>query len=192
MGQETKRPATYADLEALPEDVVGQLIDGRLIATPRPANPHGNAQVTLVGELYARFQRGHGGPGGWRFMSEPELHLGGNVLVPDIAAWSAERLSPRALRARFFTQAPDWVCEIPSPSTQRLDRGRKSELYAREGVGQLWLVDPEERTLEVLQRVDDRWLPRGRYAGVQQVRVEPFESLLLDLGALWPPELDAP
>jgi Uma2 family endonuclease len=191
MGKETKRPATYEDLMALPEHMVGQLIDGELIAMPRPASPHTIAHSFLYGELYSGVQRGHTGPGGWWFLDEPELHFGKDVLVPDLAGWRRERM-PRMPRVPYFTLAPDWVCEVLSSSTAALDRGRKRELYAREGIGHLWLVDPEASTLEVFQLRDGKWEQRGSYSGAERVRAEPFEALELELGALWPPELEAP
>jgi Uma2 family endonuclease len=191
MGQEPKRPATYEDLRALPEHMVGQLIDGALIAMPRPASPHMVAHSGLYGELYGPFQRGRGGPGGWWLSNEPELHFGQDVLVPDIAGWRRERM-PQMPRVPYFTLAPDWVCEVLSPSTEKLDRKRKREIYAREGVRFVWLVDPETRTLEVFLWQEGQWVQRGRYSGEERVRAEPFEALELELGALWPPELDAP
>ncbi len=190
MGQETKRPATYEDLLALPEHMVGQIIDGELIAMSRPASPHMVAHSALYGELYGPFQRGHGGPGGWWIGNEPELHFDRDVLVPDIAGWRRERL-PQMPRVPYFTLAPDWVCEVLSPSTERLDRKRKREIYAREGVKYVWLVDPEARTLEVFHWQEGQWMPRGRYSGEERVRAEPFEALELELGLLWPPELEA-
>ncbi|MCY1019341.1 Uma2 family endonuclease [Pyxidicoccus sp. MSG2] len=185
MSKETKRPATYADLEALPENVVGQIIDGELIVMPRPAGQHGAAHTALIGELYTPFQRGNGGPGGWWFMTEPELHFGDDVLVPDIAGWRIDRM-PEDLSAPFFTLAPAWVCEVLSPSTAKLDRHRKSEIYAREGVGHVWLLDPVSRTLEVFQLRDAQWVRRGTWSGEVSVRAEPFEALELELARLWP------
>ena len=184
MGSETKRPATYEDLLALPEHMVGQIIDGELIAMPRPASPHAMAHSVLFGELYSGVQRGSPGPGGWWFMTEPELHFGKDVLVPDIAGWCRERM-PEVPDEPYFTLAPDWVCEVLSPSTEALDRNRKRAIYAREGVGHVWLVDPAERTLEVYPLRDGRWAERGRYSGEERVRAEPFEVLELELGALW-------
>ncbi|MBZ4423204.1 Uma2 family endonuclease [Myxococcus sp. RHSTA-1-4] len=184
MGKETKRPATYEDLLALPEHMVGQIIDGELIAMPRPASPHAMAHSVLFGELYSGVQRGRSGPGGWWFMTEPELHFGKDVLVPDLAGWRRERM-PEVPDAPYFTLAPDWVCEVLSPSTEALDRNRKRAIYAREGVGHVWLVDPAERTLEVFQLRDGRWAERGRYTSEERVRAEPFEVLELELGALW-------
>ncbi|WP_253910641.1 Uma2 family endonuclease [Pyxidicoccus fallax] len=195
MGNETKRPATYedllAELLALPEHMVGQIIDGELIAMPRPASPHAMAHSILFGELYSGVQRGRTGPGGWWFMDEPELHFGKDVLVPDLAGWRRERM-PQVPRAPYFTLAPDWVCEVLSPSTASLDRKRKREIYAREGVNHVWLVDPDARTLEVFQLRDGQWVERGRYSAEDRARAEPFETFELELGALWPPELEAP
>ncbi|QSQ22456.1 Uma2 family endonuclease [Pyxidicoccus parkwayensis] len=184
MTKETKRPATYADLEALPENVVGQLIDGELIVMPRPMTPHGMAHSVLFLRLGSAFQLGMGGPGGWWFMTEPELHFGQNVLVPDLAGWRRERM-PLMPRVPYITQAPDWVCEVLSPSTEKLDRTRKQELYAREGIAHVWLVDPELRTLEVFQLHGGRWVERATWSGNARVRAEPFEALELELGALW-------
>ncbi|HZI11881.1 MAG TPA: Uma2 family endonuclease [Myxococcus sp.] len=191
MGQETKRPATYEDLQALPEHMVGQIIDGELIAMSRPASPHAVAHSVLGSVLLTTFQLGQRAPGGWWIVNEPELHFGRDVLVPDIAGWRRERM-PQMRRVPYFTLAPDWVCEVLSPSTEALDRKRKREIYAREGVKYVWLVDPAERTLEVFHWQEGQWVPRGRYAGEERVRAEPFEALELELGALWPPELDAP
>ena len=191
MSKETKRPATYADLEALPEHMVGQIIDGELIVMSRPASPHGMAYTVLLTDLTSAFQRGRGGPGGWWLMGEPELHFGQDVLVPDMAGWRRERM-PQVPRAPYFTQAPDWVCEVLSPSTAKLDRTRKREIYAREGIAHVWLVDPDMRTLEVFQLHEGQWVERGTWSGDARVRAEPFEALELELGALWPPELEAP
>ncbi|MCY1016226.1 Uma2 family endonuclease [Pyxidicoccus sp. MSG2] len=191
MGNETKRRATYADIEALPENMVGQIIDGELIAMSRPASPHAVAHFAIGGLLFTTFQAGQRAPGGWWILNEPELHFGEDVLVPDIAGWRSERM-PQMRRVPFFTLAPDWVCEVLSPSTATLDRKRKREIYAREGVEYVWLVDPALRTLEVFRRHEGQWIQRGTYSGEARIRAEPFEVLELDLGLLWPPELEAP
>jgi len=52
----------------------------------------------------------------------------------------------------FISLAPDWVCEVLSPSTARWDRVKKVPVYARYGVDWVWLVDPVARTLEVLRQ----------------------------------------
>ncbi|WP_375767891.1 Uma2 family endonuclease [Archangium gephyra] len=182
--QPPHREATYEDLIALPTHVVGEILDGELVASPRPASPHSAASLALGAELVGPFQRGRGGPGGWWFFTEPELHFGKNVLVPDLAGWRHSRMPVRS-DVPHFTLAPDWVCEVLSPSTARIDRTVKKRIYARQGVEFVWLVDPVLRILEVLQRHEGRWLERGSWSGNARVRAEPFEALELELEALW-------
>ena len=108
----------------LPEHLLGQIVDGHLYATPRPAADHQIASSVLGSELGPAFHLGRGGPGGWWIIDEPELHLGRQILVPDLAGWRRERM-PVMQREPFFTLAPDWICEVLSPSTARLDRMKK-------------------------------------------------------------------
>ncbi|MFY2557100.1 Uma2 family endonuclease [Corallococcus terminator] len=180
-----KKPATYADLEALPETVVGELIDGVLHVSPRPAPRHTLAASRLGSELGGPFDRGRGGPGGWFILDEPELHLsGGNVLVPDLAGWRRERM-PELPQKVGFTVVPDWVCEVLSPSTSRLDRSLKLPLYAREGVRHVWIIDPIARTLEVHRLEGRSYVPPVIHEALARVRAEPFEVFELELGFLW-------
>lgn len=186
MGEPPRR-ATYDDIVALPANVVGEIIAGRLVTHPRPASPHALAATALGSDLHGTFQRGKGGPGGWVILFEPELHLHGlhgDILVPDIAGWRRERM-PRIPEAAAFELAPDWVCEVLSTSTVRVDRGEKLGIYAREGVGHAWLVDPIAQTLEVLRREGDKWLLVTTVVADARVRIEPFEAIELELGALW-------
>lgn len=180
-----KKPLTYADLEALPPNVVGEIVAGELHVAPRPAMPHALASSSLGYELIGPFQRGVGGPGGWVILDEPELHLGSDVLVPDLAGWRRERLPRETPRSAAMTLAPDWVCEVLSPSTEALDRAGKLDVYAREGVRHVWLVDPNLLTLEVFRLQGARYLLLGTYTGEATVRAEPFEALALQLRVLW-------
>src|SRR4051812_44978930 len=106
-------PATAADLARLPPHVVGEIVDGVLQVSPRPASPHARAASTLQVDLGGPFDRGRGGPGGWWIVVEPELRFGADVVVPDLAGWRRERL-PTWPDVPFFTLAPDWVCEVLS------------------------------------------------------------------------------
>ena len=184
MAAPAKKPATYEDLLALPDNVIGQIIDGDLVASPRPAVPHAQAATALVEDLGGPFSRGRGGPGGWWLLFEPELHLGRDVLVPDVAGWRRERL-PALPREPYLTVAPDWLCEVLSPGTRGIDRVRKLPIYAREHVSHVWLVDPEERTLEVFRLQDSQYLLVVTFDGDERVRAEPFDQIELELGALW-------
>jgi Uma2 family endonuclease len=179
-----KKPSTYADLEALPDDVVGELIDGELYASPRPALPHGGASFRLASRLGDPFEQGRGGPGGWTFAFEPELHLGEDVLVPDLAGWRQERM-PELPDTAAATLAPNWVCEVLSPSTRALDQGPKLAVYAREGVGHVWWVDPKARSLQVLRLEGSGYKFLGLNMGAARVRAEPFEALEWELDFLW-------
>jgi Uma2 family endonuclease len=177
-------PATYADLEALPSHVIGQIIDGELFALPRPAIPHATASTSLSHELGPPFQRGRGGPGGWVFLFEPELHFGKNVLVPDLAGWRRERL-PEVLDVPYLTLAPDWLCEVVSPSSSTIDRVRKPRIYAREGVAWIWIIDPVARSLEVLKLDGETYRIVDAFEGDEPVRAAPFDAIELELGLLW-------
>jgi Uma2 family endonuclease len=185
MGQPAKRRATYQDVIEAPEHMVAEIIDGELLLHPRPAKPHAAAAAALGEELGPPFKRGRGGPGGWIILWEPELHLGEDILVPDLAGWRRERMPVMTTEEPFFSLAPDWVCEVVSPGTGKLDRARKLPIYAQAGVGHAWIVDPLQRTLESLRRQGEQWLIIGTWADEARVRAEPFDAIELDLGLLW-------
>ena len=178
------RRATYKDLKKVPDIMVAEIVDGELHASPRPALPHAQAASALGALLGLPFHFGRGGPGGWIILFEPELHFGRNVLVPDLAGWRRARL-PQVPKAPFSTLAPDWVCEVSSPSTAMLDRAKKLQIYARAKVGDAWIIDPSARLLEVLQLDAGRWVIAAAHAGAKVVRAEPFSDVPLDLGLLW-------
>lgn len=180
----SSQPATYADLEALSPNVVGEILCGVLHANPRPALAHAAAASALGEELGPPFKRGRGGPGGWVILDEPELHMGRDVLVPDLAGWRRERL-PEIPHAPFTSIAPDWVSEVLSESTEAIDRGDKLPIYARERVGHVWLVDPIVRTLEVLRLDGETYRMIATFRDDAKVRAEPFDAIELDLATLW-------
>ena len=182
-----KRPATYQDLAKVPDTMVAEIIDGELITSPRPASPHARAATVLGNDLGPPFDRPPGdpaGPGGWWLLFEPELHLGDDVLVPDYAGWRRKRM-PVLPNVAAFAVAPDWLCEVVSPITGAIDRGRKMRIYARERVAHLWLIDPLARTLEIYRLENDRWMVAGTYGGSDAVRAEPFDAIELHLARWW-------
>lgn len=191
----SKRYATYDDLLKLPDHVVGEIIAGELIVSPRPASPHARASSILGAELVGSFDgpsAGGPGPGGWWIVDEPELHFGADVLVPDLAGWRRERM-PRMPNVPAFELPPDWVCEVVSPSTERIDRTRKMGVYARVGVPHLWLVNPLVHTLEVFMLDGGAWKLVATYGGNERVRAVPFDAVELDLSRWWlEPEDDKP
>lgn len=187
MGQPRKKHATYADVEALPANLVGQIVDGDLFALPRPTFQHGVVSSNAGGDINARFGR-NGPPGGWWIVDEPELHfLGGDILVLDLGGWRRERLPARP-HAPFQTIAPDWVLEVLSPSTASFDRIKKARIYAREGVRWMWLIDPEARTIEANRLHEGAWLRIGAWNAGENVRAEPFEAVEFETSDWFLPE----
>ena len=175
--------ATYEDVLTAPENQVAEILDGELFLSPRPSPRHSVASSRL-GAVLAPFDDNQDDPGGWWILDEPELHFGGDVVVPDLGGWRRERM-PAIPDTAFFSLAPDWVCEVLSPSTERIDRGRKLRIYAEAGVAHAWLVNPAERTLEVLRLREGAWTIVAVCSDSDTVRVEPFDAIELVLGRLW-------
>jgi Uma2 family endonuclease len=185
-----RKLATYADVLSAPPNMIAQIVNGTLELHPRPASKHTRVASRLGAKLDGPFDDGRDGPGGWILLDEPELHLGANVLVPDLAGWRVERMPILPDAPAFFVR-PDWVCEVLSPSTSRLDRGPKLEIYAEHDVPYVWLIDPSARTLEVYRLENKRWMRLAAHGGDDVVRAEPFDAVPLELAALWknlPPE----
>ena len=185
MAEVADKSATYADIEALPPHLVGEILFGSLVTHPRPVRRHGGAGSALGALCTTSYQFGSGGPGGWVFVDEPELHLGPHIVVPDLAGWRRERVTEPADQA-YFEVAPDWACEILSPSTEKYDKGDKRRIYALYGVEHLWHLDPRSRLLEVFARRDTSWLLTHTYQDVDEVNAPPFDALTFSLGLLWP------
>ena len=181
----TSRRATYQDVLDAPPHIVAEVVNGTLYTNPRPGTLQTNARTGLGGLLSETFRYGRGGPGGWWILNEPELHLGEDILVPDIAGWRRERM-PEFPIAAYFTLAPDWVCEVLSPSTRKLDLGGKRAVYAREGISYLWLVDPDARSLEAFQLYGSEWILIDALFDDALVSLPPFDAITFNLGDLWP------
>ena len=180
-----RRRATYQDVLDAPPHRVAEIVDGVLYVNPRPALPHALATSAIEQSIGAPFQVGRGGPGGWWIIFEPELHLGDDILVPDLAGWRRERM-PVFPDTPYATLAPDWVCEVLSPSTRKLDLHGKRAAYGREQVGHLWLVDPADRTLEAFELRAGEWVLITTAQDDAPVRIRPFDAVTFSLGDLWP------
>jgi Uma2 family endonuclease len=181
-----KRPATYDDVVAAPEHVVAELIDDTLYTSPRPSSLHARAAGRMFAEIDRIFGRtGGSDPGGWIILVEPELHIVGQAMVPDLAGWRRERMPEMPVTAAFEL-APDWLCEVRSASTGLLDRKIKLPKYAQAGVSHAWIIDPEEQSLVVLRRTDaGTWEILATFGDDDKVRAAPFEAAELDLSLLW-------
>ena len=179
------RKATYRNVLDAPPHMVAEIVDGVLHLQRRPPTLAALAKTALASEIGVPFHRGRNGPGGWWIVNEPELHFGEDIAVPDIAGWRRERM-PTVPDVAFLTLAPDWVCEVLSPSTRKLDLEGKRPIYAREGVEHLWFVDPAVRTLEVFVLHEGGWTPAGAAREAEPVSLPPFEAVTFPLDALWP------
>jgi Uma2 family endonuclease len=180
-----KKEATYADLEAVPEHLVAEILGGELFTHPRPTPKHAAAAFSLSDELGGPFQKSRGGPGGWIFLTEPELHFGREVVVPDLAGLRRERL-PVLPDTAWIETPPNWVCEFLSPATERRDRTIKRNIYARAKVSHYWLLDPRIRQLEVFELRDGKWLLFDTFNDDANVAAPPFDAITFDLAQLWP------
>lgn len=188
MARPAPKPAEYSDILALPDHVVGQIIDGELVVQPRPAGLHATATTAMAGDINSPFQRrkgAPGGPGGWWILFEPELHLGRHVLVPDLAGWRRERMPTKPVDP-WFELPPDWICEVISPSSARRDRVQKPRLYRQHGVQWLWLVDPAQRSVDVMQAAGEYWATVAVVMGDERAaRLPPFDEVPFDLLRWW-------
>jgi Uma2 family endonuclease len=183
MGEPARKRATYDDVLAAPADRIAELIDGALHLLPRPRLRHARAASRLLTGL-AGFDSDAPGPGGWLILFEPELHLDADVLVPDLAGWRRARM-PEMPDAPFTELAPDWCCEVLSPSTEDVDRADKLPIYARAGIAHVWLVDPVVRTLEILRLDGNTYRAIATHRGEAIARAEPFDAIALPLAPLW-------
>jgi Uma2 family endonuclease len=187
MREPARREARYQDLLNAPPEMIAEILDGELVLHPRPAPPHADTCVSILADVSRLRRRKGGPPGGWQILLEPEIHLDHprEITVPDVAGWRFERLPRVPPKSTMLTVAPDWVCEILSPSTIRDDRTRKMRIYARNRVPSLWLVDPQNQILEVYQLGGEFYQQIGAYSGDERVSVPPFTELELDLSQWW-------
>lgn len=182
-----KRKATYENILRLPDNVVGEIINGELFVSPRPSGPNIYAASSLCEELMGPFSKGKsGGPGGWWILVEPEIEFKKDTqhFVPDLAGWRKNRMA-KPPESHIFKMAPDWVCEVLSPSNIRADKTEKAPQYASFGVKHLWFINPRDKTLDILRLETGKWVLLFSYSGADKVRAEPFQEWEFDLGSLW-------
>ncbi len=148
--------------------------------TARAESLHAHALSRLGEELLGTLGPGRGASF-WMFLLRPALHFAGELLTPDLVGWRRER----SAQPDTSSLLPDWVCEVLTSSSGSLERLTKLPIYARAGVRQVWLLDPERRTLEVLRLEGRRYSLLALYSGEDNVRAEPFPSLTLPLRLLW-------
>jgi Uma2 family endonuclease len=182
------KPPTLADLDALPPGVVGEIIEGVLYTMTKPRARHQRTGLGIGRDLSGPFDLGRSGPGGWWIITEPGIELSDETkeIAPDIAGWRRERM-PRLPIDEPIRVVPDWVCEILSPTTRRHDLLVKLPYYAKIGVAYHWLVDIEAHVLTAQRLESGRWVTIGMYGDETEARIEPFDTVPLNIASWWPP-----
>ena len=176
-----KKNATYADLYTIPDTWVGEIIHGDLYAFPRPRSIHSRA-LTRTMQALAPYDDDES-PDGWIILHDVEIWFGKNLLVPDLCGWRRSRM-PEMPDVTTMKLAPDWVCEGLSPSTVRLDKGPKREIYAKGGVGHIWFADPALKTIDVLELTGKTYNFVRTATGNEKAKLAPFPQPI-DLSRLW-------
>ena len=183
---QTKKIPTYEDLLGLPENMRGEIIYNELIVNPRPSPIHQEAMLGMSTRLNSGVgKKRSGGSGDWVFLTEPELRRDGHIFIPDIAGWRASRIEADFYLKASISSKPDWVCEIQSPSTARVDRVKKWRLYYDLQIPYYWLLEPATKNLIALKYGKEGWISLGSFGGEIPVRVEPFSDLEIDLNEFW-------
>jgi len=177
-----KKNATYDDLDTIPDTWVGEIIHGDLYAFPRPSTLHSRALTRLMRALGPADD--DESPDGWVILHDVEIWFGKkNLLVPDVCGWRRSRM-PEIPATSKVTLAPDWVFEGLSPSTWRLDKGPKREIYAKGGVGHLWFADPVLKSIDVFELADKKYNFLCTAGGEEKATLAPFPAPI-DLARLW-------
>jgi len=181
------KPPTLADLDALPPGIVGEIIDGVLYTMTKPRMRHQRTGTGISADLRGPFDLGRGGPGGWWIVTEPGIELPNTPEIsPDVAGWRRERM-PEMPGDEPIRVVPDWVCEILSKNTRRHDQVVKMPYYAKIGVAYAWVADAEARVLVAYRLESGAWRVIGTYSNETEARIEPFDTVPVNVADWWPP-----
>ncbi|AUX40912.1 hypothetical protein SOCE26_023140 [Sorangium cellulosum] len=193
----TPRRPTIEDWLAIPEEKRAELIDGRIVYQGMPGPVHGRTQAGVIALVRGAYDRRPGGaerPGGWWISMEVDMEIGGLGCRPDVLGWRRDKhpTMPEPDRRGIVTAAPDWICEVLSPTTAHVDMGDKRLGYHRAGVAHYWLADPHNGTLTVL-----RWTPEGYLIALvvgrgDKVHAAPFDAVEIDAGGLFGDDMEEP
>lgn len=173
-------------LEKTPEGKTGEIARGVYAMTPRPR--HAAAEGALWAELRSRYGRAEGSATPeWCFILEPELRHEPSFsrLVPDVAGWRRSTTGWPDPDTTPVEQMPEWVAEVPSPSTSAFDRGHKSGAYGAIGISWLWLLDPDRLTVEVFENLRGQMVLRSTWNEDQAIAAEPFSASPITVRSLF-------
>lgn len=186
------KPATFADLAGVGDDVSAEIINGEIVEKASPTMEHGRSQQTVGMFLGRRFDRRPGGrwPGGWWFGTEVDVQYEApQVYRHDGVGWRRDRV-PTCPSGRPILIRPDWVCELLSPSNEKRDLVDKMRVLHRAGVPHYWIGNPEEKTLVIHRWSEGGYLIALTAVSGETVRAEPFDAVELRVGILFGDEED--
>ena len=178
----TKIKFSYKDYKSLPESETKryELMEGELVMVPSPSFEHQRLSRNLEFILHSFVQEKKLGT----IVHAPlDVHLGDDVVQPDILFVSKERAS--IITEEEIRGAPDLVVEILSPATAERDRTYKKTLYARHGVKEYWIVDPEEKTIKVMTLGKAGFESSGTYKKSDILKSSIFSGLLINLSEIF-------
>ncbi len=176
-------PMTYNEYALLPQDRNRyEVIEGELYMTPSPSYDHQLVVYRLATSLGSHVEAK--GLGQILFAPLDVLLAETNIVQPDILYLGRGKI-PRG-KARNIQGAPDLVIEVLSESTAEQDRVHKKRTYARHGISQYWIVDPENRMLEIFELAGSEYRLAGSFAGDATATSSLFPGLEIPLVPLWP------
>ena len=184
MSSQPDLAAHFAAMETLvdsyAEGVNAEIARGVFMMSPRPGVRHGAAQGRLVALLHERLGRSGGsGAPDWLFLVEPEIRseTAFSRLIPDVAGWRRSAGGWPDTEVNPVELPPEWAAEILSPGTIAFDRGPKKDAYGLMGVGWLWLLDVNQKTIETFSNERGRMLPGPKLEAGQALAGPPFGDL---------------
>jgi Uma2 family endonuclease len=176
---------TYADYAALPEPegYRYEIIDGVLYMAPAPVPEHENISSLVAARLVAVVDDAGLG----RVFGSPDIDVDGSTLRPDAVV--VLNANAGAVAEKRLVGPPDLVVEIASPSTAAYDRDAeqgKQGAYARIGVREYWIVDPQTRSIEVMVLDDDHYTSLATFTGDDEVRSRVLPELAMAARRFFP------
>ena len=170
---------TIADIEALPEGERAELIDGEIFMMAPPMTVHQRILVKLIFEIETYIRKNKGNcellPAPFGVYIKKDNR---NYVEPDISVICHEdRLDEKGCHG-----APDWIIEIVSPSSRKLDYGRKLAKYIEAGVREYWIVDPEKQAIVVYHPLQPD-MPAVYHFG-DCIKTDIYEDLVIDSAPL--------
>lgn len=172
--QSEEKTYTVKDIEALPEGVRAELIDGKMYMMATPTLTHQDILMWLSVKIWLHIAE-HGGPckvlpAPFAVYIKDDEH---NYVEPDISViCDKDKLDEKGCHG-----APDWVVEIVSPSSKVMDYIRKCSLYEKAGVREYWIIDPKEKSVVVY---NFEYGFSEQYAFSEQVKAGIYEDFFLD------------